>query len=135
MTAQAFSPDDSVGPTTLRIPVAPAKVSLHVESGTGGDLALHLPAPRDCSSVDRDAVLRRLHEERRGLVARMRAGALPQPEVDYLRDIEREIDRLELAEERARAEDHPAWPRLEKLLERVLDLQAKYGENVPQVKP
>jgi hypothetical protein len=135
MTVQAFAIDDQVEPTTLRIPASPAKGSLHVELGTGGETDLHPPRPRACSSADRDAVLRKLHDERRGLVARMRQGSLPAREVDYLRDIEREIDRLEMAEETERSAEHPAWPRLEKLLERVLELQAKYGENVPQVKP
>jgi hypothetical protein len=134
MTVSVFPIDDRVEPSALRIPTTPIGTNLHVESATGGELVLSFPGTKGCSAADRDAVLRRLHDERRALVARRREGSLPEPEADYLRDIEREIDRLELAEETERSAEHPAWPRLEKLLERVLELQAEYGEGTSQDK-
>ena len=134
MTVSGFAIDDRVEPSALRIPTPRIATNLQVGSATGGELVLRFPSTNGCSAADRDAVLRRLHHERQALVARRREGCLPEPEADYLRDIEREIDRLELAEETERSAEHPAWPRLEKLLERVLELQVEYGEGKSQDK-
>jgi hypothetical protein len=135
MNALAFAVEDRIPASTLRIPPAAPATSVSGEAATGGELALSFPGARSCSTADRDAVLLKLHEERRSLEARRREGSLPASEADYLRDIEREIDRLELAEEAERTENHPVWPKVEELLERVLGLQSEYAEGTSQDLP
>jgi hypothetical protein len=74
------------------------------------------------TATDLEAVLRALHAERRRLQELQRAGEATPEDVETLRDLRLEIDRLSSEAHLDRVRRSPVTERLETLAERVLRL-------------
>jgi hypothetical protein len=83
------------------------------------------PVDPKAQQSDRDAIIASLHEERRMLLGQKRAGGISERETEFLADINREIDRLEMAELTQASHVDSQWQRIESLASRILALSSK----------